>query len=207
MTPISALDSHISPRADTGILSWYGCLWFIQGMIWKLPYTNLYISFHLDKKFHQPGLNGPAHESLVLIACVQLPLINAHADVSSGARDIILIRPRGYRTFLCSTQLSMKFILLINVKMPTVVAILTFISRKNTSYESLKARKTYLFQHFSFYEQLKLCSVEKFYNLGPRAFLNFYTLCMQEAKALNWPCVCAGSSEPSLLANRISTKS
>ena len=31
----------------------------------------------------------------------------------------------------CSTQLSMKFILLINVKMPTIVVILTFISRIN----------------------------------------------------------------------------
>ena len=32
----------------------------------------------------------------------------------------------------CSTQLSMKFFLLINVKMPTFVGILTFISRKNS---------------------------------------------------------------------------
>ena len=34
--------------------------------------------------------------------------------------------------FSCSTQLSMKFIMLINVKMPTTVGILTFISRINT---------------------------------------------------------------------------
>ena len=45
-------------------------------------------------------------------------------------------------------QLSMKFILLINVKMPTIVGILTVISRINTSYESLKARNTYLFSAF-----------------------------------------------------------
>ena len=32
----------------------------------------------------------------------------------------------------CSTQLSMKFFLLINVKMPTIVGILTFMSRKNS---------------------------------------------------------------------------
>ena len=31
----------------------------------------------------------------------------------------------------CSTQLSMKFFLLINVKMPTIVGILKFMSRKN----------------------------------------------------------------------------
>ena len=32
------------------------------------------------------------------------------------------------KIFSCSTQMSMKFILLINVKMPTTVGILTFIS-------------------------------------------------------------------------------
>ena len=39
---------------------------------------------------------------------------------------------RGYKTFLCSTQLSMNFLLLINVKMPTIVVILTFMSGKNS---------------------------------------------------------------------------
>ena len=32
----------------------------------------------------------------------------------------------------CSTQLSMKFFLLINVKMPIIVGILTFMNRKNS---------------------------------------------------------------------------
>ena len=35
------------------------------------------------------------------------------------------------KLFSCSTQLSMKFFPLINVKMPSVVDILTFISGKN----------------------------------------------------------------------------
>ena len=47
-----------------------------------------------------------------------------------------------------------------NVKMPTNVGILTFISRifvsrMNTPSESLKARKISVFKHFSFYDQLK----------------------------------------------------
>ena len=42
-------------------------------------------------------------------------------------------------TSMC-TQLSMDFILLINIKMPTIVGILTFISMKNTTSESLYAR-------------------------------------------------------------------
>ena len=34
--------------------------------------------------------------------------------------------------FSCSTQLSMKFFLHINIKMPTIVGILTFMSGKNS---------------------------------------------------------------------------
>ena len=63
--------------------------------------------------------------------------------------------PKVIKLFSCSTQLSTKFIKLINVKMPTIVSILTFISMINTSSESFKARKVLIFQHFSFYEQLK----------------------------------------------------
>ena len=67
------------------------------------------------------------------------------------------LRPPGrevIKHFLCSTQLSMKFIMLINVKMPTIVGILTFTSKINTTTESLNARKVFTFQHFSFDEQL-----------------------------------------------------
>ena len=58
--------------------------------------------------------------------------------------------PKVIELFSSSIQLSVEFILLIDVKMPTSVGILTFISRRNTSPESLKARNTYTFQHFSF---------------------------------------------------------
>ena len=40
--------------------------------------------------------------------------------------------PEVIKLFSCSTQLSMKFFLLITVKMPTVVGILTFMGRKNS---------------------------------------------------------------------------
>ena len=36
---------------------------------------------------------------------------------------VIVFLPKGYKTFSCSTQPSTKFILLINVKMPTIVGI------------------------------------------------------------------------------------
>ena len=40
--------------------------------------------------------------------------------------------PQVIKLFTCSTQLSMKFFLLINIKMPTIVGILTFLSGKNS---------------------------------------------------------------------------
>ena len=54
----------------------------------------------------------------------------------------------------CSTQLIMKFIVLMNVIMPTIVGILTFISMINTTSEKL-TRESY----FSSYQFLR--SVEK----------------------------------------------
>ena len=62
------------------------------------------------------------------------------------------------KPFPCSTQLNMKFILLINVKMPTIVGILIFISMINTTSERLKARNFFVCWYFSFYEQLKFCA-------------------------------------------------
>ena len=45
----------------------------------------------------------------------------------------------------------------INVKMPTVVGILTLISMINTASQSLKTSSVCLyFQHFSFHEQLNV---------------------------------------------------
>ena len=61
--------------------------------------------------------------------------------------------PGVIKLFSCSTQLSMKFIVLINVKMPTIV--LSFMSKSNATSEIFNARKIFIFHHFIFYEQLK----------------------------------------------------
>ena len=67
--------------------------------------------------------------------------------------------PKVIKLFSYSTQLRLIFILLINDKIPTIVDILTFISRINYQ----------LFDYFNIYEQLKfhaqLSELEKFYNL------------------------------------------
>ena len=49
-----------------------------------------------------------------------------------GVEDEVLMMSSGLKLFSCSTQLSMKFFLLVNVKIPTIVGILTFMSRKNS---------------------------------------------------------------------------
>ena len=80
------------------------------------------------------------------ITSLAMPLIGAGNNTAA-------IRSRGIK--ICSTQMTMEFIMFINVKMPTIVGILTFISMINTAYDRLKARKVFIIQHFSFYEQLK----------------------------------------------------
>ena len=66
-----------------------------------------------------------------------------------------VLAPEVIKLFSYSTQLSMKFILLINVKMPAIVGILTFISMINTTPDRLKARNFFICRYFSFYEQMK----------------------------------------------------
>ena len=56
---------------------------------------------------------------------------------------------------LFHTQLSTKFILLINVKMSTFVSILTFVSMINTTSERLKSKNLLYLSVFKLYEQLK----------------------------------------------------
>ena len=51
------------------------------------------------------------------------------------------LAPRLLNFFRCSTQLGTKYILLINVKMSTIVGILTFISTINATSERHKKEK------------------------------------------------------------------
>ena len=57
--------------------------------------------------------------------------------------------------FSCSTQLSIKFIMLITFKMPTFVCILTVMSMIITTSEHLKAINVFIFKHFQFYEHFQ----------------------------------------------------
>ena len=63
--------------------------------------------------------------------------------------------PEVIKLFPCSTQLSTKLILLINVNMPTIIGILTFISMINTTPERHKAINFFICRYFIVYELLK----------------------------------------------------
>ena len=76
--------------------------------------------------------------------------------------SLVLVQPRKTRPFITERLLmgrkksnqtnKTKFIMLINVKMPTIVGILTIISMINTTSERLKARNFFICRHFSFYD-------------------------------------------------------
>ena len=58
---------------------------------------------------------------------------------------MVLASYGGHTTFSYATQLSMKLILLINVKIPTIVGVLAFISRINiTTSQCFKAGKIFI---------------------------------------------------------------
>ena len=80
--------------------------------------------------------------------------------------------PEVIKLFSCSTQLSMKIFPLINVKMPTIVCILTFMNGKNSILGLSEPDKCWISWYFHIYEQLNFYTQlswawKKFYNLGP----------------------------------------
>ena len=61
--------------------------------------------------------------------------------VNSLTKQINTSGPEVIKLFSCSTQLSMKFSPLVNVKMPTIVGILTCMSGKNSNLRSSEPEK------------------------------------------------------------------
>ena len=92
----------------------------------------------------------------------------------------VFTRPQGYKLFSCSTQLSTKFILLINFKMPKLVCILTFISMINTTSEKLKARNFFFVGILAFMSSRNFLEHEKSFitsGLGSHVKSDIIMLC------------------------------
>ena len=101
-----------------------------------------------------------------------LKILRRHC--SSGPRSTTF-EPRRKKTgsdviklFSYSTQLSTKIILLINVKMRTIVGILTFISMINTTPKRLKARNFFICRYFSFMSSFKFT---RYYEITPYIYI------------------------------------
>ena len=81
-------------------------------------YENAKNSWHfhiyLQRKFH-----------------AQLCVARNHKTLQTEKVQYMSLGPEVIKVFSCSTQLSMKFSLLIDMKMPTIVGIFIFISREN----------------------------------------------------------------------------
>ena len=81
------------------------------------------------------------------------------SELPTGIKCIKVIMytpgPEVIKLFSCSAQLRLKFILLINIKMPTIVGILTFISRINYKLWNSKPSISIYLGNFSTYEELK----------------------------------------------------
>ena len=85
-------------------------------------YPSILCRFSKGNNFHD-FLFGPIDNRVSSLKAKDLLLQGEEPTSRSG--------PEVIKLFSCSTQLSMNFFLLINVKMPTIVGILTFMSRKN----------------------------------------------------------------------------
>ena len=77
------------------------------------------------------------------------------SHVISRGLNLTRSGPEVKKLFSCSAQLRLKFILLINVKMPTIVGILTFISRINYRLCLSKPEFSTNLDYVCIYEQLK----------------------------------------------------
>ena len=100
--------------------------------------------------------------------------------------------PEVIKLFSCSAQLRLKFILLINVKMPTIVGILTFMSKINYLFLSFESEFSTNFYYFNIHKQLKVhaqlswARKKVFYNLGARSDTNQAVQSQKNARCLKF---------------------
>ena len=84
---------------------------------------------------------------LILLVCA----FRIQVECGGNCGGKILTGPQVIKRFSCSTQLSMKFVQLINVKMPTIVGILTLRSRKYGNSGLSELEKGLFFIFYTYY--------------------------------------------------------
>ena len=97
------------------------------------------------------------YDHLISFCCTHDESLGSKLPIDHTAMVLIRLdertRSEVIKHFSCSIQLSMKFILLINVKMPTIVGILTFISRINDWLKRSTPENYFDFGYFIIYER------------------------------------------------------
>ena len=101
---------------------------------------------------------------------VDKPLLLINSQFLQTVRWDFKPWPWGYKTSHAQLSWAWNFIMLMNIKMPTIVGIWKFISKINTTSERPKARNFFICQYFSFNELSKFRAQwswvwKKFYNL------------------------------------------
>ena len=103
----------------------------------SVDFVNIRSTLEFKSAFNHNSVNKRGIEFMTIRALyLLLPLsaASSSADFNFRSRTMSTLSSNGpevIKLFSCSTQLSMKFPPLINVKMPTIVGILTCMSGKN----------------------------------------------------------------------------
>ena len=124
-----------------------------MSFLWSKYYDYIYYD-HMFLQYLQLVLN-----------CFEIPYARAQA--------------RGYTTVFMLHSIEHEFFLIINVKMPTIVGILTFMNRKNSIISLSEPKKCWISYDFYTYEHLKFHAQlswawKKFYNIGARRHTSQY---------------------------------
>ena len=95
----------------------------------------------LKNEFETAVVNEPSVLEPLKFHCNASKRIRWNDKEHRSKSDLGQSGPKVIKLFSCSTQLSMQFFLFINVKMPTVVGILTFMNRKTVGILTFMNRK------------------------------------------------------------------
>ena len=142
MSPTNMIPRQFS---CTSSLLWWICMQPTWEHGCKLIFPKSNFKFKWPIVFDKMWTNPKSYHNLTKLNSVFWCLLTANTFYGER-RCKGIPGPEGIIPFSYSSQLSTKFILLINVKMPTIVGILTFISMINTTPERLKARNFFTYR-------------------------------------------------------------
>ena len=124
---------------------WINYLWRSR----SIPPTIYFWTYSLSRSIH----GNPDVQQRINPYCMKWSF--SAKNLFRGINDYRKLRPEVIKLFSCSTQLSIIFFLLINVKMPTIVGILRFMSRKNSILSLSEPAKCWISWYFHTYKHLK----------------------------------------------------